>query len=61
MSTRQSSDTSSAKPPKREYERSGMYPKEGKQFRILALLGWLAVVVVFIAATAALLDYMLIY
>lgn len=61
MSTRQNSDTPPASPPKREYERSGMYPKEGKQFRILALLGWLAGVVVLIATTAALLDYLLIY
>lgn len=60
MSTRQSSDTPPTKP-KREYERSGMYPKEGKQFRMFALLGWLAVVVVLIVAVAALLDFMLIY
>lgn len=40
----------------REYEKSGMYTKEGKSFRILALLGCLAVVVVLLAVAAAVLD-----
>jgi multidrug efflux pump subunit AcrB len=42
--------------PEREYEKSGMYTKEGKSFRILALLGCLAVIVVLLAVAAAVLD-----
>ena len=40
----------------REYEKSGMYTKDGKSFRILALLGSLAIVVILLAVTAAVLD-----
>ncbi|MDO9476831.1 MAG: hypothetical protein Q7L07_08965 [Pseudohongiella sp.] len=42
--------------PEREYEKSGLYTKDGKSFRILALLGYLAVVVVLLAVAAAVLD-----
>ncbi|MDP2379061.1 MAG: hypothetical protein Q8M35_01000 [Pseudohongiella sp.] len=42
--------------PEREYEKSGLYTKDGKSFRIFALLGWLAVVVVLLAVAAAVLD-----
>lgn len=44
----------------REYEQSGLYPAEGKSFRIVALLGSLFVVVVLIAVSAFLLDRILI-
>lgn len=42
--------------PKREYERSGCYPENGKPFRMWALFGWLTGVVVVLAAIAALLN-----
>jgi len=44
----------------REYEQSGLYPAEGKSFRIVALLGSLFVVVVLIAVSAYVLDRVLI-
>jgi len=44
----------------REYEQSGLYPSEGKSFRIVALLGSLFVVVVLIAVSAFVLDRVLI-
>jgi hypothetical protein len=44
----------------REYEKSGLYPENGKPFRIFALLGWLAAVVVLMAAAAATLNFMVI-
>ena len=44
----------------REYEKSGLYPKGEKPFRLLGLLGVLAGVVVFIAISAAVLDRLLI-
>ncbi|MES2624951.1 MAG: hypothetical protein V4628_06720 [Pseudomonadota bacterium] len=45
--------------PEREYEKSGMYPAEGKAFRLWALLGWLTGVMVVLAAVSALLNYIL--
>lgn len=57
------SDTNPAKPTsgteEREYEKSGLYPENGKPFRILALLGWLGVVVACLAGAAAILDIVL--
>jgi hypothetical protein len=50
-------DTHSA--PQREYEKSGMYPAEGKAFRLWALLGWLTGVMIALAAIAALLNFIL--
>ncbi|MDP1930378.1 MAG: hypothetical protein Q8L60_02860 [Gammaproteobacteria bacterium] len=44
----------------REYEKSGLYPKDGKPFRLFALLGFLAGVIVFIAVSAVVLDRLLI-
>jgi hypothetical protein len=44
----------------REYEKSGMYPKEGKPFRLVALLLGLTGVVIFLAVSAALLNFILI-
>ncbi len=46
-------------PPEREYEKSGMYPAEGKAFRLWALLGWLTGVMVALAAISALLNFIL--
>ena len=45
--------------PEREYEQSGMYPENGKPFRMFALLGWLAGIVVFMLVAAAVLDLIL--
>lgn len=57
------SDTNPSKPtsgaPEREYEKSGLYPENEKPFRILALLGWLAGIVVCLAGAAAVLDIVL--
>lgn len=57
------SDTKQAKPTpdteQREYEKSGLYPENEKPFRILALLGWLGVVVICLAGAAAILDIVL--
>ncbi|HDZ09413.1 hypothetical protein [Pseudohongiella sp.] len=54
---KQSKPTPDAK--EREYEKSGLYPENEKPFRILALLGWLGVVVVCLAGAAAILDMIL--
>lgn len=43
----------------RKYEQSGFYPSEGKAFRIWALLGWLSLVVILLAAAAAALNFIL--
>lgn len=43
----------------REYERSGLYPENGKAFRIWALLAWLAGVVAFLAGASAVLNWWL--
>jgi hypothetical protein len=44
------------KPPVREYEQSGLYPKHGKPFRIWALLGGLMLVILALAGVAALIN-----
>lgn len=44
----------------REYEKSGLYPKGEKPFRLFGLLGFLAGVIIFIAVSAAVLDRLLI-
>lgn len=54
MSTEQDKD------PEREYEKSGLYPKEGKPFRLVALLTGLTIVIIFLAASAAILNFILI-
>ena len=41
----------------REYERSGMYPERGKPYRLWGLLGFLLLVVVFMAGASAVLNY----
>lgn len=48
------------KEPAREYEKSGLYPENGKPFRVFALLGWLAAVVVLMAVAAAILDFLVV-
>ncbi|MEK7259622.1 MAG: hypothetical protein AAB211_07460 [Pseudomonadota bacterium] len=55
------SDTSAAPAelPERQYEKTGLYPEGGKPFRLYALLGWLLGIIVFIAASAAALDRIL--
>lgn len=40
----------------RTYEQSGLYPAEGKAFRLWALLGWLTLVIVGLAVAAAILN-----
>ena len=44
----------------REYEQSGLYPSTGKSFRVVALLGFLAAVIAFLAIAAYALDRILI-
>tara|TARA_R110002072_G_scaffold301164_1_gene480182 strand:- start:43617 stop:43796 length:180 start_codon:yes stop_codon:yes gene_type:complete len=51
---------SESQKPEREYEKTGLYPENDKPFRVWALLGWLGVIVVALAAVAALLDTILI-
>lgn len=46
-------------PPQREYEKSGIYVKDGKSFRIIALLMYLLGVVGFIALAAYVLNLIL--
>lgn len=46
---------------KREYERSGLYPKQGKPFRVIALLGVLLLVILFMAGAAAIVDWLVDY
>jgi len=50
---------SKSQKPEREYEKTGLYPKNDKPFRVWVLLGWLGVIVVALAAVAALLDTLL--
>jgi hypothetical protein len=44
----------------RRYEQSGLYPPGEKPFRVLALMGWLAGIIIFIAVSAVVLDRLLI-
>jgi len=44
----------------RQYEQSGLYPPGEKPFRVLALMGWLASIIIFIAVSAIVLDRLLI-
>lgn len=43
----------------REYEQSGLYPANGKPFRLWALLGWLTLLIAALAGVAALLNFWL--
>lgn len=45
--------------PEREFEKSGLYPKDGKAFRLWALLGWLSLLIGAIAGASALLNFIL--
>lgn len=53
-------DSQDNAPQERQYEQTGLYPPGEKPFRVLALMGWLAGVVVFIAISAVVLDRLLI-
>jgi len=44
----------------RQFEQSGLYPPGEKPFRVLALLGWLAGIIILIAVSAVVLDGLLI-
>lgn len=44
------------KPPGREYEQSGLYPADGKPFRLWALLGGLMLVIFALAGVAVLIN-----
>jgi hypothetical protein len=46
-------------PAPREYEQSGLYPAQGKPFRLWALLGWLSLLIVVLAGVSALLNILL--
>lgn len=46
-------------PPRREYERSGCYPENGRPFRIWALLGVLIVTIIMLAGISAVLNFLL--
>ncbi len=50
------------KPPpiQREYEKSGLYPENGKPFRMWALFGWLTLLIVVLAGASVALNFMLI-
>jgi hypothetical protein len=54
------SDSQDNAPQERQYEQTGLYPPGEKPFRVMALMGWLAGVVVFIAISAVVLDRLLI-
>lgn len=45
----------------REYEQSGMYPRNGKPFRLGSLLIGLAVVILMLALASAVVDWVLDY
>lgn len=45
--------------PMREYDRTGLYPKEGKAFRLWAILGWNLLVVAILAVVSAALNFIL--
>lgn len=51
---------SPSEPPEREYEQSGLHPKDGKGFHLWGLLGFLTGVIVLIAVSAVILDRILI-
>lgn len=46
---------------RREYEKSGLYPKHGKPFRVLALLGVIAGVIAALALISAGIDFFIDY
>jgi hypothetical protein len=63
MKVKQLMSTQHDTPPpegERRYEQSGLYPPGEKPFRVLALMGWLAGVIIFIAVSAIVLDRLLI-
>jgi hypothetical protein len=60
MSDKQPNSPDDRSQPAREYEKSGLYPPNGKPFRVWALLGFLLLVVALLAGASALLDILLI-
>lgn len=44
----------------RQYEESGLYPREGKSFRLIALLACLIGIITFLALSSIVLDRILI-
>ena len=46
-------------PPPREYEKSGLYPRNGKAFRLWGLLGFLTLVIAILAGVSAILNFWL--
>jgi len=56
--TKEQSSREQAPAPRREYEKSGLYPAKGKPFRLWALLGWLTALIVALAAVSALLNFL---
>jgi hypothetical protein len=61
MSDKPENRSEAAPAPTREYEKSGLYPADGrKPFRLWALLGFLLLVIAVLAGAAALLDILLI-
>jgi hypothetical protein len=45
----------------REYEKTGLYIKNGKSFRVLALLGVIVAVIISLAGIAAAIDWLIDY
>ncbi len=45
---------------KREYEKSGLYPENGKPFRVWALLGVIALTVMILAGISALINLIIV-
>lgn len=53
-------DPPAASKKKREYEKSGLYPENGKAFRVWALLGVLAIAVLVLAGVSALINIIIV-
>lgn len=58
--SREGPNDSASKLPEREYEQSGLHPKDGKGFHLWGLLGFLAGIIALIAVAAIVLDRILI-
>ncbi|HTQ98661.1 MAG TPA: hypothetical protein VMH83_01665 [Candidatus Acidoferrum sp.] len=53
--------TSTPVPPDRQYDRTGFYPAEGKQFRVWAILAWNIGIIVAMAIAAAIINYIVLH
>jgi hypothetical protein len=58
--SREETNDNTNEPPEREYEQSGLHPKDGKGFHLWGLLGFLAGIIALIAVSAIVLDRLLI-